>query len=707
MLRLACAMRNFAVRFCPECILALLLCSAPAVGAIDGTALATADGRIVRVPVVGSTAGAMDSIFTEAQWGSSWQDHAGIEGPCFSPDGKRIAFVKKDWWGPFGSLTQKIFTIGNDGSLLDTICFCENPQARFVFMSWDDNGYLWWSEQSEKVFRADPRSKERETFAVLQGFSGDWPPNPRRIDALKVSRDGTRAGFMLCGVGYCKSLDFSTLVLRDYGYGCQGTVSPDGQLVTHSALMDGYSGHQVGYIHDFETKAIVDTFFAPGAVPGDSGSLPRIITIRFSHSSNEHIVYRGEDALDGLGFVHDLPGNETVELGACGPTDFWAGALPSADGPFISLDRSLVQFASADQASATQTVAVSNGGSGTLGTLEATVLPSAATWLSATPGPDQVQISIDTTGLSPGCYRATVSVTAASALNTGVCTVVLNHGTALAAPSGLYLGKLWRPASCIGLAWKDNADNEDGFVIERRYDGESWQVVDTVAPDVTSYMDTVRWVGVFTYRVRCFAGTDWSGYSNEATLRTWFEPSITVLSPDSCDTLTVGDTVRVRWITDGVTNVEIKYSVDDGEHWLNVTSSASVTTDSSAWGNYPWVVPDLDQDSVRIMVHAYSDQGLAGLSGYFAVKPPSAVSPVTCRMPFHTKLRTPAASALRGTVRFRYELAEGARGFLAVYQLNGTRVARLPLARTTGTHELVWRYGGAGDGFFLARLEVE
>lgn len=691
---------------------ALLVIFAATFAAIDGTALVMADGKIVQIPVVASTPGAFDSVFTQAEWGSSWKDNAGIMGPCFSPDGKRMAFAKKDWYGPaFGGETNaraiKIFTASNDGSSLDTICAGVNAKAGNVFMSWDDNGYLWWSEQTKHVYRVNLLTRQRETHRTLDDFTGDDPPDPYRIDAIKVSRAGTRAGFMLCGVGHCMSLDFTTNILRDYDGGCQGTVSPNGQLVTHSSGMSGYSFHQVGYIHDFETKAIVDTFFAPGAVPGASGSVPRIVTIRFSHSSNEHIVFKGEDAIGGQGYVHDLTGNETVLLGECGPSDYWNGALPTHNDPFISLSPTMLIFSSDGSAPPSQDVTVTNDGGGSLGALTTTVLPTSATWLTATAGSGTVTTSVDPGGLAAGTYTATVAVEG-GAQNAGVYTVVFNNQTGVAAPTGLYLGDTWKPASSIGTAWQDNADNEDGFILERMAEGGSWETVDTVPANTTSYLDTVPTVGYYTYRVRAYAGTDLSGYSNEASMYVSFTPTITVLAPAAGDTAYVGDTTYIQWTTDGVTNIEIKYSVNDGEDWLSVTTTGSVGTDSADWGNYAWVVPDIVDDSVLIMVHAYSDQPLNGQSDYFVVaQGQTGTHPrLAGHRPVAADLRGSGTFSFTGDLRFRYGLADGETATLDIYRLNGALVTRVPLARTPGLHEAAW-CGGADRKYYLGRLRIE
>lgn len=76
----------------------------------------------------------------------------------------------------------------------------------------------------------------------------------------------------------------------------------------------------------------------------------------------------------------------------------------------------------------------------------------------------------------------------------------------------------------IRLLWQDNSNNEDGFEIERRIiptTGYSLLVI--VGPNIISYSDTaVTPLNTYSYRVRAYMGSDYSGYSNEAQAMTRF-----------------------------------------------------------------------------------------------------------------------------------------------------------------------------------------
>lgn len=67
----------------------------------------------------------------------------------------------------------------------------------------------------------------------------------------------------------------------------------------------------------------------------------------------------------------------------------------------------------------------------------------------------------------------------------------------------------------IGLSWRDNADNETGYVIERKTAGSEFAPVDTTAASVTVYTDnTVTDTSRYYYRVRGINASGTSGYSN-------------------------------------------------------------------------------------------------------------------------------------------------------------------------------------------------
>ena len=83
----------------------------------------------------------------------------------------------------------------------------------------------------------------------------------------------------------------------------------------------------------------------------------------------------------------------------------------------------------------------------------------------------------------------------------------------------------WQSQAVAGqlqLAWTDNADNEDGFKIERRTGTTgTYAEVTTVGPDVTSYTDSGLADGVtYCYRVRAFNSAGDSAYTLEGCAAT-------------------------------------------------------------------------------------------------------------------------------------------------------------------------------------------
>lgn len=73
-------------------------------------------------------------------------------------------------------------------------------------------------------------------------------------------------------------------------------------------------------------------------------------------------------------------------------------------------------------------------------------------------------------------------------------------------------------AAQLGLAWTDNAADEDGFLVERRpAPAGAFQPLATLGPNVVGYLDTTAAPGVgYCYRVRAFNVAGLSAYTNEA-----------------------------------------------------------------------------------------------------------------------------------------------------------------------------------------------
>lgn len=106
------------------------------------------------------------------------------------------------------------------------------------------------------------------------------------------------------------------------------------------------------------------------------------------------------------------------------------------------------------------------------------------------------------------------------------------------APSNLNLEV--QSDSQIKITWNDNSSNEDGFVIERKKEGDSFEVIKTISASSTSYTDdNLDPETQYSYRVRGYAGSVYSDYSSEKSATT----EISEINIDSiegtCDSLDV------------------------------------------------------------------------------------------------------------------------------------------------------------------------
>ena len=68
------------------------------------------------------------------------------------------------------------------------------------------------------------------------------------------------------------------------------------------------------------------------------------------------------------------------------------------------------------------------------------------------------------------------------------------------------------------IEWEDNSNIEDGYIVERSKDGLGYEEVARLSANSRSYTEVIEEEGSYSYRVRAYKGSYYSGYSNEVSI---------------------------------------------------------------------------------------------------------------------------------------------------------------------------------------------
>ena len=170
-----------------------------------------------------------------------------------------------------------------------------------------------------------------------------------------------------------------------------------------------------------------------------------------------------------------------------------------------------------------------------------------------------------------------------------------NGGQAPATPSGLVASV--NPSNAVSsllLSWSDNANNENGYSIERSSDGRTFSQIAQTGANAGSWTDTGLSGGaVYYYRVRAFNDYGNSAYSNNASAQTQAESAPAPSSaPTSQSSLTARgykvkslQTVELKWsgLSANAVNIYrngtvISSSANDGAETDNINKKGGGVT---------------------------------------------------------------------------------------------------------------------------------
>ena len=132
--------------------------------------------------------------------------------------------------------------------------------------------------------------------------------------------------------------------------------------------------------------------------------------------------------------------------------------------------------------------------------------------------------------------------------------------------------------------------------------------------------------------------------------------TITLSSPNGCESWTAGTSHNITWTSTGVTNVKIEYSLNNGLTWTTITSITGADA-----GSYPWIVPNSPSMNCIVRISDTSNSTINDLSDVsFVISQPSGGLADSAWPMFRQNLqhtgRGNATIAASSTVKWKFQL---------------------------------------------------
>ena len=174
----------------------------------------------------------------------------------------------------------------------------------------------------------------------------------------------------------------------------------------------------------------------------------------------------------------------------------------------------------------------------------------------------------------------------------------------------------------IDLAWTDNANNEDGFAIERSLDGTVFAQLGTIPANQTTFSDTTVLASTtYWYRVRAFNAGGYSAYSNTASATT---PSCSYppAAPTNLTATALSCTqIRLTW-QDNADN-EDGFAIERSRNGTIFAQIGTIGANQTTFiDTVPAVTPDVRPPTYWYRVRAFNDVGYSDYSNTARVTPP-------------------------------------------------------------------------------------
>jgi len=193
-------------------------------------------------------------------------------------------------------------------------------------------------------------------------------------------------------------------------------------------------------------------------------------------------------------------------------------------------------------------------------------------------------------------------------------TILLAFEITLLSPDG---GEAWQAGSVQNITWESSGIDRIRIVFSSD-NGSNWiTVAENVDANTGSFSWTVPEIESFQCIVKITDDFDTDvGDTSDSTF-TISSDYITVISPVTGDIWTVNSSKEIRWEFNGIENIMIELSIDDGATWNELAGNVSALT-----GSYSFTVPDTPSDLCRVRIRDISNPEITDTSERFEINRP-------------------------------------------------------------------------------------
>jgi glucose/arabinose dehydrogenase len=280
-------------------------------------------------------------------------------------------------------------------------------------------------------------------------------------------------------------------------------------------------------------------------------------------------------------------------------------------------------------------------------------------------------------------------------------TVPIVAPTGLDGLAGITLGI--PPKVIVDLWWNDNSGNEDGFIIERRTNNGSFEVIDSVNTNITFYTDlSVIDTTTYTYRVAAYNSSDVSAYNcNEFTVTTLLR---TLQAPANLVASATGpNNVIVNW--DDNEFQEEGYKI---ERKTGVQGSYTVI-DSLGANTETYTDQSVEENTLYYYrVFAFLEQIVSEYSNEDSAQTPNITGVEDQQIPTEYKLEQNYPNPFNPSTRINFSIPETSIVNIKIYNLLGKLIGTISEdIMEAGNYERTWNAQNYASGIYYLKMAAE